>query len=78
MTQIRTHTGNKLMTKKTTFDAFHSYHSLPLATEKDRAATTFVTEWGRFRSVPCPQGFLSPGDAYTDRMDRLLEGVENK
>ena len=65
-------------TKKTTFDAFHGYHSLPLATEKDRAATTFVTEWGRFRYITCPQGFLSAGDAYTDRMDRLLEGVENK
>ena len=64
--------------RKSCFDAWHGYHSLPLATEADRAATTFITPWGRFRYQTCPQGFLSAGDGYTDRMDRLLEDVERK
>jgi hypothetical protein len=65
-------------TKKSCFDAFHGYHSLPLATEEDRAATTFVTPWGRFRYRTCPQGHLAAGDAYTDRMDRITEDVERQ
>ena len=64
--------------RKSCFDAWHGYHSLPLATEADRAATTFITPWGRFRYKTCPQGFLSAGDGYTDRMDRLLEYIERK
>ena len=64
--------------RKSCYDAWHGYHSLPLATEADRAATTFVTPWGRFRYKTCPQGFLSAGDGYTDRMDRLLEDVQRK
>ena len=64
--------------RKSCFDAWHGYHSLPLATEADRAATTFITPWGRFRYKTCPQGFLSAGDGYSDRMDRLLEHVERK
>jgi hypothetical protein len=64
--------------KKTTFDCWHGYHSLALATEADRAATTFITEWGRLRYRTCPQGFISAGDAYTDRMDRLFEDFERQ
>ena len=63
---------------KSCFDAFHGYHSLKLASEQDKDATTFITEWGRFRYKTCPQGFLSAGDAYTDRMDRLLQGMERQ
>ena len=62
--------------RKSTFDAFHGYHSLPLATEEDRDATTFITPWGRFRYRTCPQGFLSAGDAYTARMDAMLHDFE--
>jgi hypothetical protein len=64
--------------RKSCFDAFHGYHSLQLATAEDRDATTFITPWGRFRYKTCPQGFLSAGDAYTDRMDRLLQGMERQ
>ena len=63
---------------KTTFDCWHGYHSLQLASEADKDATTFITPWGRFRYLTCPQGFLSAGDAYTDRLDRLLENFERQ
>ena len=63
---------------KTTFDCWHGYHSLKLASEADKDATTFITPWGRFRYLTCPQGFLSAGDAYTDRLDRLLEEFERQ
>ena len=59
-------------TVKSSFDAWHGYHSLELASE-DRELTTFVTPWGRFRYKTCPQGILCAGDAYTDRMDRIFE-----
>ena len=61
--------------RKSCFDAFHGYHSLKLATDEDKDYTSFITEWGRFRYKTCPQGFLSAGDAYTDRMDRLLQDM---
>ena len=61
--------------RKSTFDAWHGYHSLKLS-EEDRAATSFITPWGRYRYKTCPQGVLSAGDAYTDRMDRLLADFE--
>ena len=60
------------------FDAFHGYHSLPLASEWDKEATTCITEFGRFRYLTCPQGFLSAGDAYTDRMDRIIQDMERQ
>ena len=63
---------------KSCFDAFHGYHSLRLATEEDREATTFITEFGRFRYITLPQGFVSAGDAYTDRMMRLLSHIERQ
>ena len=55
--------------KKTCFDDFHGYHSLPLATEKDRAATTFLIPWGHCRYRTWPHGHLAARDAYTDRMN---------
>ena len=60
---------------KTCFDAWHGYHSLELA-EEDRELTTFITPYGRYRYLTLPQGVLSAGDAYTDRMDRLFEDFE--
>ena len=60
---------------KSSFDCWHGYHSLPLA-EEDRDLTSFITPWGRYRHLTCPQGVLSAGDAYTDRMDRIFEEFE--
>ena len=64
--------------RKTTFDAWHGFHSLELASENDRSATSFITPFGRYRYRTCPQGFLAAGDAYTDRLDRLLQDFEKK
>ena len=62
-------------TKKTVLDAWNGYHSLPLA-ETARDATTFITEFGRYRYKRAPQGFHASGDGYTRRMDDITEGVE--
>ena len=62
-------------TKKTVLDAWNGYHSLPLA-EKARDATTFITEWGRYRYRRAPQGFHTSGDGYTRRMDDITAGTE--
>ena len=41
---------------KMVLDNWHSYHSLPLASEEDKALTTFITPWGRHRYRMAPQG----------------------
>ena len=55
---------------KTVFDAWNGYHSLMLS-EDGKAATTFITEWGRYRYCRGPQGFHGTGDAYTRRFDDI-------
>ena len=57
-------------TKKTVLDAWNGYHSLPLSA-KARDATTFITEWGRYRYLRAPQGFHTSGDGYTRRFDDI-------
>lgn len=39
--------------KKTVFDAWNGYHSVPLC-EEDRHLTTFITPWGRYRYRTAP------------------------
>ena len=63
-------------TYKTVVDNWNGYHSMGLATEKDKDLTTFITPWGRFRYLVAPQGLRCSGDAFTDRMDRLYDGFE--
>lgn len=46
---------------KTVFDAWNSYHSVPLH-EDDRHKTTFITPWGRYRYLSAPQGYMASGD----------------
>ena len=58
-------------TVKTVLDAWHGYHSVPIAPE-DQHLTTFLTPWGKFRYLTTPQGFISAGDGYTDRTDRII------
>ena len=60
-------------TRKTVLDAWNGYHSLPLSDEA-RDATTFITEWGRFRYCRAPMGFHASGDAYTRRFDDITVG----
>ena len=61
---------------KTVLDCWHGYHSVPIAPE-DRHLTTFLTAWGKFRYKTTPQGFISAGDGYTDRTDRILADFPN-
>ena len=56
---------------KTVFDAWNGFHSVPIR-EEDRHYTTFITQWGLFRYVRAPQGFLSSGDGYNRRFDDIL------
>ena len=64
-------------TTKTVLDAWNSYHSLPLSTEA-RDATTFITEWGRYRYLRAPMGFQASGDAYTRRFDDIMVDMPRK
>ena len=41
--------------KKTMFDAWNGYHSVPIC-EEDRHPTTFITPWERYRYKTAPQG----------------------
>jgi len=60
---------------KTVFDAWNGFHSVPIR-EEDRHYTTFITQWGLFRYVRAPQGFLSSGDGYNRRLDDILAHFE--
>ena len=64
-------------TRKSTFDAWNGYHSIPFDI-KDRHLTTFITPWGRYRYCVCPQGYIAFGDAYTRRFDEIVCDVKNK
>ena len=56
---------------KTVFDAWNSFHSVPIAVE-DRHYTTFITPWGLYRYKRAPQGYLASGDGFTRRFDDLV------
>lgn len=64
-------------TKKTVLDAWNGYHSLPLSPTA-RDATTFITEWGRYRYLRAPQGFHASGDGYTRRFDDITVDIPRK
>ena len=57
-------------TKKTVLDAWNGYHSLPLNLDH-KEATTFITEWGRYRYCRALMGLHTSGDAYTRRFDDI-------
>lgn len=63
--------------KKTVLDAWNGYHSLSLAPSA-RDATSFITEWGRYRYLRAPQGFHAAGDGYTRRYDDITVDVKQK
>jgi hypothetical protein len=63
--------------KKTVFDAWNAYHSVPLY-EEDRHLTTFITPWGRYRYKTAPQGYIASGDGYTRRYDEIVTDIPNK
>ena len=63
--------------KKTVFDAWNGYHSVPLHPD-DRHYTTFITPWGRYRYRTAPQGYIASGDGYTRRYDEITSAIPNK
>lgn len=63
--------------KKTIFDAWNGYHSVPIR-EEDRHLTTFITPWGRYRYKTAPQGYVASGDGYTRRYDEIVADIKNK
>ena len=62
---------------KSTLDCVDGYHGVELAKE-DRHKTTFSTEWGLFRYLRVPQGYLSSGDSYTKHTDAILDACPGK
>ena len=58
-------------------DAWNGYHSLHLSPSA-RDATTFTTEWGRYRYLRAPQGFHAAGDGYTKTFDDITVDVQRK
>jgi hypothetical protein len=60
---------------KTVLDAWNGYHSLPLD-DNARDATTFITQWGRYRYKRAPQGYHASGDAYTKRFDDITKDFD--
>ena len=63
--------------KKTVFDAWNGYHSVPLHPD-NRHCTTFITPWGRYRYCTAPQGYIASGDGYTRRYDEITSSNPNK
>ena len=63
--------------KKTIFDAWNGYHSIPIR-EADRHLTTLITPWGRYRYKTAPQGYIALGDGYTWRCDEIVADIKNK
>ena len=57
--------------KKSVFDAWNGYHSVPIR-ECDRHLNTFITPWGRYRYCTTPQGYIASGDGYTRRFDEIV------
>ena len=72
--QARSIPANK---KKTVFDCWNGYHSIPLH-EDDRHLTTFITPWGRYRYKTAPQGYIASGDGYSRRFDEIASHIPDK
>ena len=72
--QARSIPSNK---KKTVFDCWNGYHSVPLHKD-DRHLTTFITPWGRYRYKTAPQGYIASGDGYSRRLDEIVAEIPDK
>ena len=64
-------------TRKSVFDAWNGYHSIPLD-DRDKHLTTFITPWGRYRYLVAPQGYISSGDGYSRRFDEIVADFPQK
>ena len=66
-----------LKTEKSILDAINEYHSIPLDKES-HPLTTFIIEWGKFRYLRMPQGYLASGDTYTRKYDEIIKDIPCK
>ena len=58
-------------TKKTIFDAWNSYYSIPLHVD-DYHLTTFITPWGHYCYCTALQGYIALGDGCTHHYDEIV------
>jgi len=58
----------------TKLDARHGYWQVPLS-EASRPMTTFITPWGRYQFLRNPQGLISAGDVFNQRLDQAFGDV---
>ena len=63
--------------KKTVFDAWNGYHSVPIHKE-DQHVTAFIIPLGRYRYKTAPKGYIASGDGYTRRYDEIVADIPNK
>ena len=71
------HNQSQNGTRKTVFDPWNGYHSVPLNPD-DRHLTTFITPWGRYRYLVTPQGYIASGDGYSRRYDEIVANIPRK
>ena len=60
--------------KKTILDAVDGYHAIELDAES-QPLTTFPAEWGCYKYLRLPKGYLAAGDAYTRRYDEVIKDI---
>ena len=46
--------------------------------DRDKHLTTFITQWGRYRYLVAPQGYISSGDGYSRRFDEIVADFPQK
>ena len=63
--------------KKMVFDAWNSYHSVPLH-PNDHHYITFVTPWGRYCYYTAPQGYIASGNGYSRHYDEVVSSLPQK
>ena len=63
-------------TKKSVFDIWNAYHSVPIR-EEEGDKTSFITEEGRYRYLRPHQGYLASGDGFTHREYIIAKDIIN-
>ena len=64
-------------TKKTIFDMWNGYHSIPLHMD-DCHLTTFITLWGCYHYCTAPQGYITSGGGYTHCYNEIVAQIPQK
>ena len=58
----------------TKLDARHGYWQVPLS-DSSRALTTFISPWSRYQFLCNPQGLISSGDVFNQRLDQAFGDI---